>query len=167
MGNQITTQELYQNLRDLSQEAYDVYRERGNCLEYSKLHKEYVEFRDSIDPNLSIALKKAARWIQDNHAYVFFNSSWSNSYRLDNVMYRYLGFSTYHKEPEAGIPFRASSVSPKEMILGGFKYYKEQLARESGVSSDVGVDHFSYTDQQIIKMLKDIESYDDNLNKVI
>ena len=160
-----TTQELYLELRSLSDTAYNVYKKHGHSPEYRVLHKKYAEFRDNIDPNLSNVIKTAMNWLKDNHTYVFFNSNWSNCYSLDNAMHDYLGFSTYHRKPAPGIPFKAASVSPKEMILNGFKFYKVQLNQELDILSagDVNTDHLTHTDKKIILMLDDVENFDDNL----
>jgi len=169
MPNQTTTQEVYLKLRRLSDDVYNVYKKKGHCPEYRELHKKYAEFRDSIDPNLSSVIKKAMDWLKDNHTYVFFNSSWSNCYSLDNAMYDYLGFSAYRRKPEPGIPFKTATVTPKEMILNGFKYYKAQLDQEADILSAGGLDtdHISYTDQQIINMLEDIKTFDNNLEQTL
>ena len=160
-----TTQELYLELRTLSNKAYNVYKKHGHSPEYRELHKKYAEFRDSIDPNLSIVINTAMNWLKDNHAYVYFNSNWSNCYSLDNAMHEYLGFSAYHRKPEAGVPFEAATVTPKEMILNGFRYYKAQMDQEMDILSagDVNTDHITYTDEKITAMLNDIENFDDNL----
>ena len=160
-----TTQELYLELRTLSNDAYNVFKKHGHSPEYRELHKKYTEFRDSIDPNLSIVINTAMNWLKDNHGYVYFNSNWSNCYSLDNAMHEYLGFSAYHRKPEAGVPFEAATVTPKEMILNGFRYYKAQMDQEMDILSagDVNTDHITYTDEKITAMLNDIENFDDNL----
>lgn len=162
-----TTQELYLELRTLSEAAFDVHKKHGHSPEYRVLHRKYAEFRDSIDPSLSCIIKKAKTWLSNNHSYVYFNSSWSNCYSLDNAMHEYLGFSTYHRKPEAGIPFESATVTPKEMIINGFKYYKAQLNQETDILSagDVSTDHLTYTDKKIMLMLADVENFDDNLKE--
>ena len=45
-----TTQELYLELRTLSEAAFDVHKKHGHSPEYRVLHRKYAEFRDSIDP---------------------------------------------------------------------------------------------------------------------
>tara|TARA_A100000164_G_scaffold370250_1_gene396037 strand:- start:108 stop:608 length:501 start_codon:yes stop_codon:yes gene_type:complete len=160
-----TTQELYLKLRSLADTAHDVYKKRGHSPEYRELHKKFAEFRDNIDPNLSSVIKTAKGWLRDNHTYVYFNSSWSNCYSLDNAMHEYLGFSAYHRKPKEGIPFDTTSVTPKEMILDGFKYYKAQLNQEMDIlaAGDVDTNHLTHTDEKIMLMLKDVENFDDNL----
>ena len=160
-----TTQELYLKLRSFADAAFDVHKKHGHSPEYRELHKKYAEFRDNIDPNLSNVIKVAMDWLKDNHTYVFFNSNWSNCYSLDNAMHDYLGFSAYHRKPDPGIPFEAASVTPKEMILNGFKYYKVQLNQEMDIlaAGDVDTGHITHTDEKIMLMLNDIENLDDNL----
>ena len=160
-----TTQELYLKLRSLADSAYDVYKKQGHSQEYRDLHLKYVEFRNNIDSNLSSVIKAAKDWLLNNHSYVYFNSSWSNCYSLDNAMHEYLGFSAYHRKPEAGIPFKTASVTPKEMILNGFRYYKAQLNQEIDILSagDVDTNHLTHTDEKIMLMLNDVKNFDDNL----
>ena len=118
MPNQPTTLSLYRQLRNYSDNAYDLWKaaDHSPSPEYRKAYEELAAFRDSIDPPLFEKLKAAQRWLQINHPYVFFNSTWSNCYGRDNAMRDYLGFSAYHKEPEEGILFKPSARSaPKWM----------------------------------------------------
>ena len=167
MPNQTTTQEVYLTLRELSNDAYTVYKKQGFCPEYHELHKKYAEFRDNIDPNLSNVIKAAMVWLKDNHTYVYFNSSWSNCYSLDNAMNDYLGFSAYHRKPEPGIPFKAANVTPKEMIIDGFSYYEAQLNQEADILSAGGLntDHIDAHQEKIIDMLNHLKSCNDNLSE--
>ena len=41
-----TTQELYLELRTLSEAAFDVHKKHGHSPEYRVLHRKYAEFRE-------------------------------------------------------------------------------------------------------------------------
>lgn len=168
MSNQPTTHSLYLKLRNYSDNAYDLWKaaDHSPSPEYRKAHDELSTFKDSIDPPLFEKLKTAQRWLQSNHPYVFFNSSWSNCYGRDNVMRDYLGFSAYH-EPEEGIPFKPSSVTPKQMILDGFRYFEAQLSQEADILSagDLNTDHIDAHQQKIVDMLNHLKSCNDNLSE--
>ena len=169
MPNQPTTLSLYRQLRNYSDNAYDLWKaaDHSPSTEYLKAHEELTAFRDSIDPPLFEKLKAAQRWLQINHPYVFFNSTWSNCYGRDNAMRDYLGFSAYHTEPEEGIPFKPSSVTPKQMILDGFSYYEAQLNQEADILSAGGLstDHIDAHQQKIVDMLNHLKSCNDNLSE--
>ena len=171
MPNQPTTLSLYRQLRNYSDNAYDLWKaaDHSPSPEYRKAYEELAAFRDSIDPPLFEKLKAAQRWMQINHPYVFFNSTWSNCYGRDNAMRDYLGFSAYHTEPEEGIPFKPSSVTPKQMILDGFSYYEAQLNQEADILSAGGLntDHIDAHQQKIVDMLNHLKSCNDNLSEAL
>jgi hypothetical protein len=165
--------DIFGELRDLADVAYEIYKSNDP---YKKYTKEYAaanklasDFQDSIAPELVVSLRKAQEWIRENHSLVYCGSNWTNCFGMEDALFKYVGFNRYRMDRERGEEeFRVEYVSPKEMIVDGYKYYKVLVDREADVLAAGGVDTervFTLEDA-ISSMLLDLKKYDDQLESV-
>ena len=165
-----TIKDVYQKLQLLSNEALEIYKKRDPMKsfppEYWAANKLVEDFQNSIDPDLISNLEKAQKWIRENHQSVYWNSTWTNCFGKDDALLEYVGFNRYRMDRDrADDEFKASTVTPKEMITNGYKYYKILTDREADVLAAGGLDTervFTMEDA-ISDMLSDLKEFDDQL----
>lgn len=165
--------DIFGELRDLADVAYEIYKSndpyKKYTEEYAAANKLASDFQDSIAPELVVSLRKAQEWIRENHSLVYCGSNWTNCFGMEDALFKYVGFNRYRMDRERGEEeFRVEYVSPKEMIVDGYKYYKVLVDREADVLAAGGVDTervFTLEDA-ISSMLLDLKKYDDQLESV-
>lgn len=157
----------YTEIRNYADFAHSIYKMKGFCPEYREARKPVQEIVDSLDPALIERFRKAQQWVDQKHPLVGCNSTWSNCKSKEDIMLDYLGFSEFRidrlrKDEE----FKKSDVSPKQMIIDGFKYFEALLDKERDILSagDVDISHTDRMEEAIRTMLLSLSDYDDNLD---
>ena len=165
-----TVKDYYQALESLADAAHEIYKKNDPWKkftpEYSAANKLAEDFQNSLDPKLISNLRKAQEWIRENHPSVYCGSNWTNCFGKEDALLKYIGFNRYRMDRDrADDVFKVSSVTPKEMITNGYKYYKILADREAGVLAAGGLDTervFTLEDA-ISNMLSDLKEFDDQL----
>ena len=162
--------DVFQELRDLADVAHEIYKSNDPMNkftpEYSAANKLANDFQDNINPGLIGSLRVAQKWIRTNHPTVYCNSNWTNCFGMEDALFYYVGFNRYRMDRHrADDEFEMVSVSPKQMILDGYKYFKILADREADVLSAGGLDvaHVFTLEDAISDMLLDLEKFDDDL----
>jgi len=165
----LTTRDIWLEARALLDKASEIYKQKGMSAEHRAAIGEFHNFRDNIDKELFLNLKKAQDWIKENHSHVFCNSTWTNCFGKEDALRVYHGIGIFRTSPKEGIPFAFAELSPKEIIMGGYRYSTIQLDNERDVLAAGGVntDHVNILDLKIKEMLSHLESFDDNLQEVL
>ena len=165
----LTTRDIWLEARVLLDKASVIYKQKGMSAEHRAAINEFHNFRDNIDKELFLNLKKAQDWIKENHSHVFCNSTWTNCFGKEDALRVYHSIGIFRNSPKEGIPFYFSDVSPKEMIMGGYRYAGAQLNKERDVLAAGGVstEHVDMLSLKIKEMLSDLSSLDDNLQEVL
>ncbi len=165
-----TIKDVYQELRALADVAYEIYKKNDpwkKCTpEYLAATKLAEDFQNSIDPTLTDKLDKAQEWIRENHPTVYCGSNWTNCFGKEDALFKYVGFNRYRVDRErADDEFKTSSVTPRQMIIDGYKYYKVFADREADVLAAGGLDteRVFTMETAISDMLKDLKRFDDQL----
>jgi hypothetical protein len=161
----LTTRDIWLEARALLDKASEVYKEKGMSAEHRAAIHKFHNFRDNIDKGLFDNLKTAQDWIRENHEYVFCNSHWTNCFGKEDALRVYHGIGIYRTSPKEGIPFSFSEVTPKDLIMGGYRYYKAQLSNEKDILSagDVCSDRVDMLELKITEMLDNLKTLDNNL----
>ena len=165
-----TVKDVYQELESLADAAHEIYKKNDPWKkftpEYSAANKLAEDFQNNIDPDLISNLRKAQKWIRENHPAVYCGSTWTNCFGKEDALLKYVGFSRYRMDRHrADEEFKTSSVTPKEMIVDGYKYYKIHADREADILAAGGLDTkrvFTMEDA-ISDMLSDLKKFDDQL----
>jgi hypothetical protein len=165
--------DVFGELRDLADVAYEIYKSSepyGTFTpEYSAANKLVRDFQDSIAPELVVSLRKAQEWIREKHSVVYCGSNWTNCFGKEEALFEYVGFNRYRMDRERGEEeFKVVDVSPKQMIVDGYKYYKILVDREVDVLAAGGVDteRVFVLEDAISSMLLDLKEFDDQLESV-
>ena len=161
----LTTRDIWLEARALLDKSSAIYKEKGMSAEYRTAINDLHVFRDNIDTELFDNLKTAQDWIRENHEYVFWNSTWTNCFGKEDALRTYHGIGIFRTSPKEGIPFSFAEVSPKALIMGGYRYYKAQLDNECDVLAAGGVDtdRVDTLNAAISDMLSDLKEFDDQL----
>lgn len=161
----LTTRDIWLEARSFLDKASEIYKEKGMSEEHRSIINDFHNFRDNIDAELFVNLKKAQDWIRENHEYVFWNSTWTNCFGKEDALRTYHGIGIYRRSPEAGIPFSYAKVSPKGLIMGGYRYYTAQLDKERNVLAAGGenTEHVDMLKLKSSEMLSDLKAFDDQL----
>ena len=164
----LTTRDIWLEARALLDKASAVYKEKGMSAEHRAAIDDFHNFRDNIDTELFANLKKAQDWIRVHHEYVYWNSTWTNCFGKEDALRTYHGIGIFRRSPKEGIPFSFAVVSPKGLIMGGYRYCKAQLDNERDVLAAGGVDtdRVDMLSLKITEMLKNIQDLDDNLQPI-
>ena len=165
-----TVKDVYQELESLANAAHEIYKKNDPWKkftpEYSAANKLAEDFQNNIDPNLISNLRKAQKWIRENHPAVYCGSIWTNCFGKEDALLKYVGFSRYRMDRHrANDEFKTSSVTPKEMIIDGYKYYKIHADREADILAAGGLDteRVFTLENAISDMLSDLKALDDQL----
>ena len=161
----LTTRDIWLEARALLDKASEVYKEKGMSAEHRAAINDFHVFRDNIDAELFTNLKRAQDWIRVKHEYVFWNSTWTNCFGKEDALRTYHGIGIFRTSPKEGIAFSFSDVSPKALIMGGYRYCKAQLDNERDVLAAGGVDaaRVDTLEDAISNMLSDLKEFDDQL----
>ena len=165
-----TVKDVYQELESLANAAHEIYKKNDPWKkftpEYSAANKLASDFQDAIDPELAVRLKKAQKWIRERHPAVYSASNWTNCFGKEDALFKYVGFNRYRLDRHrADDEFKISSVSPKEMIIDGYKYYKVFADLEADILASGGLDteRVFNLENAISNMLSDLKEFDDQL----
>lgn len=161
----LTTRDIWLESRALLDKASEIYKEKGMSAEHRAAIDKFHSFRDNIDAELFANLERARDWIRVNHEYVFWNSTWTNCFGKEDALRTYHGIGIFRTSPKEGIPFSFAEVSPKALIMGGYRYCKSQLDNERDVlaAGDVDTAQVDTLDSAISNMLSDLKEFDDQL----
>ena len=164
----LTTRDIWLEARALLDKASAIYKEKGMSAEHRTAINDFHNFRDNIDTELFDNLKTAQDWIRENHEYVYWNSTWTNCFGKEDALRVYHGIGIYRTSPKEGIPFTFAEVSPKGLVMGGYRYYKAQLDNERDIlsSGDVNTERVDILGLKITEMLDSLKELDDNLQSV-
>ena len=155
----------------------DSYNDLWNSIETPRERfsatKELREIRDnyidSLDPGLKQSFKDAMTFIKDNHSYVYWNSSWSNCTDYMDLLGLYHGVSKWSHKNGDGIDmndeFTPANISPKQMILDGFKWFQLRLDKMRDVRGAGGLDTSGIDshEEMILNFLEDVKSRNEDL----
>ena len=111
------------------------------------IRDNYIE---SLDPGLRQAFSDAKEFMKNEHAYVYWNSGWSNCTDYDNILGLYHG------------------VSKWDHINGdGFRWFQIRLDKMRDVQAAGGLDtsHIDGHEQKILAFLDDVASRNEDLTQ--
>ena len=159
---------IHKSIRELSNKMFRIYSEDGFTPEYNILARKRKEIFDAIDPDLVDSFKVALNWIKNNHSRVYWNSSWTNSYSVENLIRDYHGINIYSSRHPEDEELVLTYISPKQIILRGFEFYKHLMDKERDILSAGGIstDHLGVDMKDVVDMLKDLESFTESLELI-
>jgi len=167
-----------QQVRDTIKRNKDAYMELWNSIETPRERfsgtQELRDIRDnyinSLDPGLRQAFKDAREFMKYEHSYVYWNSAWSNCTDFEDLLGLYHGVSEWRHKNDKDIDmneeFTPANISPKQLILDGFKWFKVRLDQMSDVQAAGGLDtsHIDAHEQMILAFLEDVKSRNEDLS---
>ena len=136
--------------------------------ELRNIRDSYIE---SLDPGLRQSFKDAMTFMKEEHGYVYWNSSWSNCTDFEDLLGLYHGVSQWrhknNKDIDMNEEFEPANISPKQMILDGFKWFKVRLDQMRDVQAAGGLDTSGIDthEQMILAFLDDVASRNDDLTQ--
>ena len=136
--------------------------------ELRNIRDSYIE---SLDPGLRQSFKGAMTFMKEEHGYVYWNSSWSNCTDYDDILGLYHGVSKWDHINGDGFDmneeFTPANISPKQIILDGFKWFKIRLDKMRDVQAAGGLDTSGIDthEQMILAFLDDVASRNDDLTQ--
>ena len=107
--------------------------------------------------------------MKDNHSYVYWNSAWSNCTDFEDLLGLYHGVSKWSHKNDRDIDmneeFTPANISPKQLILDGFKWFKIRLDKMRDVQAAGGLDTSGVDahEQMILTFLDDVASRNEDL----
>ena len=166
-----------QQVRDTIISNHNAYHDKWNSIEDPRERfretKELGHIRDnyidSLDPELRQSFKDAMTFMKDNHSYVYWNSSWSNCTDYMDLLGLYHGVSKWSHLNGDGIDmneeFTPANISPKQLILDGFKWFKIRLDKMRDVQAAGGLDTSGVDahEKMILAFLDDVASHKEDL----
>ena len=123
-----------QEVRDTITLNHNAYHDKWNSIETPSerfagtqdlrdIRDNYIE---SLDPGLRQAFSDAKEFMKNEHAYVYWNSGWSNCTDYDNILGLYHGVSKWDHINGDGFDmneeFTAANISPRQILLDGFRF---------------------------------------------
>ena len=127
----------------------------------------WKDYRDNIDVNLATSLKAAMKWIKENHSRVYWGSSFTNCYDIDNALRDYHGIICGWKRAsdEVFVLTTSETVNPKSIILKGYAFAVAMADKQKDILGAGGIEA-SHVDQQledINNMLQHVKTLNDDL----
>lgn len=167
-----------QQVRDTITYNHDAYHEKWNSLKMPRERfRETQELRDirdnfieSLDPGLRKTFNDAKAFMKEVHGYVYWNSTWSNCTDYEDILGLYHGVSKWRHINGKGIDmneeFTPANVSPKQMILDGFKWFQVRLDKMRDVQGAGGIDTSGIDkhEEMILNFLEDVKRRNENLS---
>lgn len=132
------------------------------------IRDNYIE---SLDPGLRQAFSDAKEFMKNEHAYVYWNSGWSNCTDYDNILGLYHGVSKWDHINGDGFDmseeFTAANISPRQILLDGFRWFQIRLDKMRDVQAAGGLDtsHIDGHEQKILTFLDDVASRNEDLTQ--
>ena len=129
--------------------------------------RTWKDYRDNIDVNLATSLKAAMKWIKENHSRVYWGSSFTNCYDIDNALRDYHGINCGWKRAsdEVFVLTTSETVNPKSIILKGYAFAVAMADKQKDILGAGGIET-SHVDQQledINNMLQHVKTLNDDL----
>ena len=166
-----------QQVRDTIILNEDSYQDLWNSIETPRerfsVTQELRDIRDnyieSLDPGLRQSFKDAMTFMKDNHSYVYWNSAWSNCTDFEDLLGLYHGVSKWSHKNDRDIDmneeFTPANISPKQMILDGFKWFQLRLDKMRDVRGAGGLDTSGIDshEEMILNFLEDVKSRNEDL----
>jgi hypothetical protein len=111
--------------------------------------RAWQSYRDNIDVNLATSLKAAMKWIKENNSRVYWSSSFTNCYDIDNALRDYHGINCGWEKAsdEAFVPSTSETVNPKSIILVGYAFAVAMADKQKDILGAGGLDT-SHVDKQ-------------------
>ena len=151
--------------------SIETLRERfSGTQELRDIRDNYIE---SLDPGLKKSFNDAKEFMKNEHGYVYWNSGWSNCTDYDDILGLYHGVSKWDHINGKGIDmneeFVPSTVTPKQILLDGFKWVAIRLDKMRDVQAAGGLDtsHIDYHEKMILAFLDDVKSRNEDLTQAV
>ncbi len=167
-----------QQVRDTITHNHNAYHDKWCSIGIPQQRfKETQELRDirdnfieSLDPRLSKAFSDAKEFMKFEHAYVYWNSGWSNCTDYEDILGRYHGVSKWdhiNGEFDMSEEFTPANVSPKTILLDGFHWFKVRLDKMRDVQAAGGLDtsHIDGHEKRILSFLEDVKTRNEDLTQ--
>ena len=142
-------------------------RERfSGTQELRDIRDNYIE---SLDPGLRQAFSDAKDFMKNEHAYVYWNSGWSNCTDYNDILGHYHGVSKWDhinsKDIDMSEEFTPANVSPKQILLDGFYWFKVRLDKMRDVQAAGGLDtsHIDGHEKKILDFVEDVRTRNEDL----
>ena len=136
--------------------------------------QELRDIRDnyikSLDPGLRKTFDDVQAFMKNAHPYVYLNSAWSNCTDFEDLLGLYHGVSRWRHKNNAGIDmneeFEPANISPKQMILDGFKWFQLRLDKMRDIHGAGGLETSGIDahEKEILSFLEDVKSRNDDLS---
>jgi hypothetical protein len=166
-----------QQVRDTITYNHNTYHEKWSSLETPRERfRETQELRDirdnfieSLDPGLKKSFNDAKEFMKNEHGYVYWNSGWSNCTDYDDILGHYHGVSKWDHLNGDGFDmseeFTPTNISPKTILLDGFRWFQIRLDKMREVQAAGGLDisHIDGHEKKILSFLEDVKSRNEDL----
>ena len=169
-----------QQVRNTITENHNAYHDKWNSIETPRERfRDTQELRDirdnyieSLDPGLKQSFNDAKEFMKNEHGYVYWNSSWSNCTDYDDILGHYHGVSKWdhlNGEFDMSEEFVHSTVSPKQILLDGFKWFAIRLDQMRDVQAAGGLDtsHIDDHEKMILSFLEDVKTRNEDLTRPV
>lgn len=169
-----TRQQVRDTITENNNNYINLWRSIDKISERLSATKELREIRDnyikSLDPGLRKAFDEAREFMKNEHSYVYWNSAWSNCTDFVDLLGFYHGVSPWRHKNNKDInmdeEFAPVNVSPKQIILDGFSWFKIRLDQMRDVQAAGGIDtsHIDDHEKMILAFIEDVNSRNEDLS---
>ena len=167
-----------QLVRDTIKRNNDAYMELWNSISTPRERFQKTQalrdirdnYIDSLDTGLRQSFNNAQEFMKKEHAYVYWNSAWSNCTDFEDLLGLYHGVSEWRYKNNQDIDmneeFTPANISPKQLILDGFKWFQVRLDKMRDVQGAGGLDTSGVDahEQMILTFLEDVKSRNEDLS---